>query len=73
MNEPERERLSSLLRDALPPVGEQEPRADLWPLMLKRLERQPAPASWLDFALGALAAAAMIAFPQVIPWVLIQC
>jgi hypothetical protein len=73
MNEREDEKLRSLLKMALPPVGDQEPREDLWPRMLERLDRRPARALWFDFALGGLAAAAMIAFPQVIPWVLLQC
>lgn len=73
MNEPELERLRSLLREALPPMGEREPREDLWPRMLKRLDRRSISVSWFDFALGSLAAATLFAFPEVIPWVLLQC
>ena len=73
MNEPEYQKLRSLLRAALPPIGERDPRDDLWLLMLRRLDRGPASAPWFDFALGGLAAAALIAFPQVIPWMLLQC
>ena len=73
MNGPEEERLRRLLRSALPHMGEQELEKDLWPAMLGRLAQQPQPVSWFDFALGGLAAAMMIAFPQVIPWLLMQC
>ena len=73
MNEPEYEKLRSLLRAALPPIGEREPRVDLWPLMLRRLDRRPVSAPWFYFVLGGVAAAALITFPQVIPWMLLQC
>jgi hypothetical protein len=73
MNGPEYERLRSLLRAALPPVGEPNSRDDLWPRMLERLDRRRAPAPWFDFALAGLAAAALIACPQMIPWILLQC
>lgn len=73
MNDPEYERLRSLLRSALPPMEERDPPVDLWPRMLRRLDRRPAPAPWFDFALGGVAAAAVIAFPRVIPWMLLQC
>ncbi len=73
MNGPEYEKLRSLAREALPPLGEQAPRQDLWPLMLRRLDRRRVFAHWFDLALASLAAAALIAFPQVIPWMLLQC
>ena len=73
MNKPEYEILRSLLRTALPPIVERDPREDLWPLMLRRLDRRPASAPWLDFVLGGVATAALVAFPRVIPWMLLQC
>jgi anti-sigma factor RsiW len=73
MNEPEYEKLRSLLRAALPPIEERDPPDDLWPLMLRRLDHQPASAPWFDFVLAGVAAAVLIAFPQVIPWMLLQC
>ncbi len=73
MNKPEYGKLRSMLRSALPPVGERGPTEDLWPLMLARLGRRPAAVPWLDLAFAGLAAAALIAFPQVIPWMLLQC
>lgn len=73
MNEPEYEKLRSLLRAALPPIAARDPRRDLWPLMLRRLDRKPASVPWFDFVMAGVAAAALIAFPQVIPWMLLQC
>jgi hypothetical protein len=73
MNDPEYERLRSLLRAALPPIEERDPREDLWPLMRRRLDQRPASAPWFDFVLAGVAAAAVITFPQVIPWMLLQC
>ena len=73
MSPSEHERMRSLLKSALRPMGEQEPGVDLWPRMLGRLHQRLAPSHWLDFALGALAAAAVVVFPQVIPWMLMQC
>ena len=71
MNEPLDEKLRSLLSSAFPPGG--EPREDLWPRMLDRLNRRETRWSWFDFALGGSAAAVLAAFPQVIPWVLFHC
>jgi hypothetical protein len=73
MNEPDYEKLRSLLRAALPPIAELDPRDDLWPLMLRRLDRRPTSAPWFDFVLAGVAAAALLVFPRVIPWMLLQC
>jgi hypothetical protein len=73
MNESEYEKLRSLLRAAVPPIEEPDPRHDLWPLMLRRLDRRPVSVPWFDFVLGGSAAAALIACPRVIPWILLQC
>ena len=59
------------LRDAMPPLEElghgAELRRDLWPDMLRRLERPPAGVPWFDWALLATAGAAAIFFPALIP------
>jgi hypothetical protein len=73
MNEQEKEKLAALLRSALPPMGDRALPGDLWPRMLRRLDRQPVRIAWFDLALAGLAAAGFIAFPAVIPWVLFQC
>ena len=72
MNEHDDQPLRRLLQEALPPLGE-APVRDLWPRMRLRLESASAPWPWLDVALAAAALAALIAFPQAIPWVLLQC
>jgi hypothetical protein len=73
MNQQEKEKLSALLQSALPPMGDRALRGDLWPRMLRRLDRRPVQVAWFDLALAGLAAAGFIAFPAVIPWVLFQC
>ena len=72
MNEQEKEQLAALLRSALPPVGDRALHNDLWPRMLRRLDRRPVRIAWFDFALAGLAAVGFIVFPAVIPWVLFQ-
>jgi hypothetical protein len=73
MNEQEKEKLTALLQSAFPPMGDCALRGDLWPRMLRRLDRPPVRIAWFDLALAGLAAAGFIAFPAVIPWVLFQC
>ena len=59
------------LRDAVPPIDElgqeAELRRDLWPDMLRRLERPPVRVPWFDWVLLATASAAAIFFPALIP------
>jgi hypothetical protein len=73
MTDHEKEKLTALLRGALPPMRDSALRSDLWPRMLRRLDRQPVQVAWFDLALAGLAAAGFMAFPAVIPWVLFQC
>jgi hypothetical protein len=73
VNQQEKEKLTVLLQGALPPIGDRALRGDLWPNMLRRLDRRPVGFAWFDLALAGLAAAGFIAFPAVIPWVLFQC
>jgi len=60
-----------MLRDAVPPLDELENgvelRRDLWPDMLRRLERPRVRVPWFDWALLAAASAAAIFFPALIP------
>ena len=59
------------LRDAVPPLDAfengTELRRDLWPDMLRRLERPRIRVPWFDWALLATAGAAAIFFPGLIP------
>jgi hypothetical protein len=68
MNEPDQKRIEQLLKMTLPPINlEVEPRRDLWPAMLKRLDARPATVPWFDWALLAAAAAWLAFFPGAIP------
>jgi len=72
MNENEQTRMRNLLRQALPPVestaaGEAEPRRDLWPAVLRRLDAPPPRVPWFDWALLAGIAALIAIFPAWIP------
>jgi hypothetical protein len=63
--------LRDLLKQSIVPVRDAELRRDLWPQMLQRLdEAQPVRVPWFDWVLAALASAALIFFPGVIPAVL---
>jgi hypothetical protein len=76
MNEDNQDRMKRLLQQAVPPVnGNSEPRRDLWPAMLRRMDAQPAARAltgwaWFDGALafGLLGLAAF--FPASIPLLL---
>ncbi len=79
MNEDDQDRMKKLLQQALPPVkGDSQPRRDLWPAMLRRLDARPAASAQTGWAFGvwfdgALAAGlvALIAFsPSSIPVIL---
>jgi hypothetical protein len=68
MNPHDDEDLRDLLERAIGPPGDTELRRDLWPRMLQRLnQKQPLRVPWFDWALAALATAALIFFPGVIP------
>jgi len=62
--------MKELLKQAIAPMKDGELRRDLWPQMLRKLEEQPLPihsVPWFDWALAALAAAALLFFPGIIP------
>jgi len=72
-------RLGETLRRAFPPMGDAEPRHDLWPRILQRGEGRAASSAyslrrqwiagipWVDWALLGIAAFAMFLFPALIP------
>ena len=69
------ERVESLLRQALPRIGdESEQSHDLWPAMRERLRVEAlAPkvrVPWFDWALIGALAALIVAFPAAIPMLL---
>ncbi|MGA9672126.1 MAG: hypothetical protein WBQ94_23135 [Terracidiphilus sp.] len=68
MNENDQDRMKKLLRKALPPIGrEAEPERDLWPGMLRRLDAEPAVATWFDWALLAGLVGFAAFFPVSVP------
>jgi hypothetical protein len=67
MNQRDERAILELLKQAVPPVTDTELRRDLWPDMLKRLDRQPVRVPWFDWALAACVGAALLFFPGVIP------
>jgi hypothetical protein len=68
MNEVDQNRMKKLLQQALPPVvaDDAERVRDLWPQMLRRLDRRP-PVPWFDWALAAALLALIAFFPSAIP------
>ena len=71
MNPHDDKALRDLLKESIAPVRDAELRRDLWPQMLQRLDAaQPVRVPWFDWVLAALASAALIFFPGVIPAVL---
>ena len=68
MNQQDDRELRDFLKQSIAPVKDAELRRDLWPQMLKRLEQQqPIRVPWFDWALAAVAGAALFFFPGVIP------
>jgi hypothetical protein len=70
MNHDDDRDLREILKQAIAPVTATELRRDLWPQMLQRLDQrqqQTIRVSWYDWALAALAAAALLLFPGAIP------
>lgn len=63
----ELEQMRKLLKAAVPPLTDAEPRRDLWPQMLRRLDSAPTRVPWWDWALLCGAVAATFAFPGVLP------
>ena len=60
--------LREVLKRNIPPVSDTQLTHDLWPKMLRRLDQQQAVrVPWFDWALAAVAAAALVLFPGVIP------
>jgi len=68
MNENDHKDLRYLLKQNIAPVKDTELGRDLWPQMLRRLDQQPpVRVPWFDWALAAVAAAALVLFPGIIP------
>lgn len=72
MTERDDERMRDLLKQAMPPVVEQEPRRDLWPAMQTRMTASPTLPQWFDWVLACGVVGFVIAFPTAIP-ILLYC
>jgi hypothetical protein len=70
MKNDEERKLREFLRSSLPRV-DAEPRRDLWPAMLRRMDvREPPAVPWFDWALLGLAGACLAFVPRIIPMLL---
>ncbi len=69
MNERD-EALKELLKRAAGGPADRELKRDLWPEMLRRLERPPVRVPWWDWALAAALLVCLLLFPETIPAVL---
>jgi len=67
MNQWNDEKVRAELRAAFPPVAVTEPRRDLWPLMLRRMEATPQRIHWFDWAVAALSALLFLLLPGAAP------
>jgi hypothetical protein len=57
------ERLQQLLRSALAASGDRRGANDLWPSVVERLQQRPG-WTWIDMAVVALVATALLLFPE---------
>jgi hypothetical protein len=65
---PELERVKDLLKDAMPRIAnDAEPARDLWPDVLRRVDRHPLQVPWFDWALAGGLIVLAAAFPSAIP------
>lgn len=65
MQEHDDDRIHGALKRAFPPV-DQDLRRDLWPAMVRRLEKPAGPVPWYDWALAAGLAGALLVFPKLV-------
>jgi hypothetical protein len=69
----ELERMKHLLKAAMPHIAEDaEPSRDLWPNMLRKMDREPVRVPWFDWALAGGLVALAAAFPAAIQ-VIVYC
>lgn len=69
MNERD-ETLKELLKRAAGGPADPELKRDLWPEMLRRLQRPPLRVPWWDWAVAAALLLCLLLFPETIPAVL---
>lgn len=61
----EEEEIRAVLQKAFP-VVDTELRRDLWPAMLRRMEKPAAGVPWYDWALAGFLAGASVFFPKIV-------
>ncbi len=66
------EAVKELLKCAAGGPVDRELKRDLWPDMLRRLERPPLSVPWWDWALAGALLLSLLLFPETIPLVLYQ-
>jgi len=66
MRQEKQDRLKRLLQKAIPPIEDSTPGRDLWPGMLRKMERERMEVHWLDWALAALLAGWILFYPAAI-------
>lgn len=59
--------LARLLRRAVPPLGAEQPRRDLWNDVRARLDDRDRHVAWFDWAIAAAAATGLVVLPEVWP------
>ena len=65
---PETERMKEVLKAVMPRIAaDAEPGRDLWPDVLRRIDREPVKVPWFDWALAGGLVVLAAAFPSVIP------
>jgi hypothetical protein len=64
------EQFGKFIKDAFPPVTDDEPSGDLWPRMLRKLDDSRPRFSWFDWVLVSLAALLCLIAPGAIPGLL---
>jgi len=64
MRQEEQGKLKHLLQRAIPPLADSTLDHDLWPEMLRRMERKSIEVPWLDWALAAVLAGWILFFPE---------
>lgn len=65
MQDDDDEQIREALKRAFPPVDQEQSR-DLWPAMLRRLEKTPPAVPWYDWALIASLAGVLLFFPKLV-------
>ena len=65
---PDSEWIKDAMKAAVPRIADDAaPARDLWPDMLRRMDREPVRVPWFDWALVGALVALVVAFPTAIP------